>query len=88
MSTSVAFTSPANEPGTEQLTASDVWAGIMRSFRYPKEFVDYISDVEILSESDNQVHRILHFVEGGAHKAPGGKLDQTATVFPDLKVSI
>lgn len=86
MAVNIAFTSPVNESGLTPLSAADVWAGIVLSLRRPQDFVDYISHIEILEDTGNTLRRVLHFVPGGAHNAPGGKLDQNVIVFPDYKV--
>jgi len=86
MATNIAFTSPVNRPGQEPLSTADVWAGIVMTVRRPQDFVDYISHVEILEDTGLTLRRILHFVPGALHKAPGGKLDQSVTFFPDYNV--
>jgi hypothetical protein len=87
MVVNIAFTSPVNHADLKPLSAADVWAGIVLTVRRPEDFVDYISRTEILEDTGASLKRILHFVEGGVHNAPGGKLDQTVSIFPDFKVN-
>ncbi|KAK8092451.1 uncharacterized protein PG998_014936 [Apiospora kogelbergensis] len=87
MAVNVAFTSPVNKPGQEPyLSAEDVWSGILDSVRRPEEFVDYIAETEILEDTGLALKRILHFVPGGSHGAPGGRLEQDITIVPEFKV--
>lgn len=87
MAVNVAFTSPVNKPGQEPvLSANDVWKGIVETVRRPQDFVDYISHLDILDDTGLTLRRILYFVPNGSHGAPGGKLDQSVTIFPDFKV--
>lgn len=89
MAVNVAFTSPVNKPGQEPyLSAEDVWSGILDSVRRPAEFVDYIAETEILEDTGLALKRILHFVPGGSHGAPGGRLEQDITIVPEFKVNL
>lgn len=88
MAVNVAFASPVNLPGQEPvLSAADVWNGIVATVKRPEDFVDYLSETEILEEKRLTLRRILHFRPGGTHNAPGGKLDQFVTIIPEHKVS-
>ncbi|KAI0107208.1 hypothetical protein GGR51DRAFT_159600 [Nemania sp. FL0031] len=87
MAVNIAFTSAVNKPGQDViLTAEDVWKGIVMTVRRPQDFVDYISKVDILEDTGLTMRRILHFVPGASHKAPGDKLDQNVTFIPNYKV--
>lgn len=88
MAVNIAFTSAVNKPGQDViLTAEDVWKGILMTVRQPQDFVDYISKVDILEDTGSTLRRVLHFVPGASHKAPGGKLDQNVTFIPNYKVT-
>ncbi|KAI1120163.1 hypothetical protein F5Y10DRAFT_290221 [Nemania abortiva] len=87
MAVNIAFTSAVNKPGQDiLLTADDVWKGIVMSVRQPQDFVDYISKVDILEDTGSTMRRVLHFVEGASHTAPGGELHQDVTFVPNYKV--
>ncbi|OAQ68851.2 hypothetical protein VFPPC_13741 [Pochonia chlamydosporia 170] len=60
----VAATVPINPPNTTPLTHGQVWAGLRRKIRTPRDFVPVIKNCDIISDENGLVSRRVVF-EGG-----------------------
>lgn len=65
MKYNMAFTSPINPPNVYPLLSqSQVWNGLMRKCRRPQDFIDVMSDCNIIQEDAAGMKRIVLFKPG------------------------
>ena len=61
----VAYTESVNPPGVSPtLTIPQIWAGLVRKVHHPEEFIQPITDVEVLEEeSDTCIKRRVQYAK-------------------------
>lgn len=81
-----ALTAAINDASAPALTRAECWTALMMKARRPQDFIEVITDCEVVSEDDKGLTRIMSATARGP--LPAGKIKEEIKYFEPFRVSV